>query len=171
MCDSERNNAVDDDTLIVIKQNILHHICSATGVHEPWDFLSLQELVFRMQIFFPEMLIQSSYGEGAYFFSFFYNSVRHFVRLPDLVRMVRNADKEKSSLESRTEVTADMVNRKAGFIARFIQEEVMILGRYAHNKDKLNYMILPEFPLLEHGRNRRVDEDIFAKKIADAVFR
>lgn len=170
MCDSERNNAVDDDTLIVIKQNILHHICSATGVHEPWDFLSLQELVFRMQIFFPEMLIQPSYGEGAYFFSFFYNSVRHFVRLPDLVRLVRNADKGKSSLESRTEVTADMVNRKAGFIARCIQEGVMILRRSAFNKNKLDYLILPEFPLGEHGRNRQVDEDVFAKRIAYKIF-
>lgn len=170
MEDSKENISQDDENIIAVKQRILKEVCSATGVHEPWNAESLQELIFRMQIFFPEMLIQPSYGEGAYFFSFFYNSVRHFVGLPDLVRLVRNADKEKSSLESRTEVTADMVNCKSGFIARCIQEGVMILRRSAFNKDKLDYLILPEFPLGEHGRNRQVDEDVFAKRIAYKIF-
>ncbi|MBL0065469.1 MAG: hypothetical protein IPP38_10765 [Bacteroidetes bacterium] len=107
MEDSKETISHDDETLIAVKQKILKEVFSATCVHEPWDFLTLQELIFRMQIFFPEMLIQISYGDGAYFFSFFYNSVRHFVGLPDLIQLVHNADKGKSSLESRTEVTHD----------------------------------------------------------------
>ncbi len=153
-----------------IKQTALQLICKAVGLNEPHDNASLTELIFRLQIFFPEMVIQQSYFEETYFFKFFYESKLQVVTLDDLGILVTSSNPAKSSEEARNEFTANMIDRKARLIENCIQNGIMLIGRSGFKMEKTDFILLPEFSTAGFYQNRNMGEDVFAMCIARKIF-
>ncbi len=149
-----------------IKQIVLNLICQAVGFTEPHDKESLIELVFRMQIFFPEMVIQDSYLHEKCFFKFFHDSKLYFLTVNDLGFLVMNANPENSRNETRQAFTSGMGERKARLIKKCIQNGIILIVNNGSFLDKTDFLLVPEFPIRGHYKNRIYDEDVFAKKIA-----
>ena len=166
----QENSETNTPSETKINQLLLKLICAVVGMTEPYDKESLIELVFRMQIFFPEMIIQSSYLHEKCFIKFFYDSKLHLLTVDDFGFMVMNANQEISVIESRRVFTSEMEERKARLINNCIQHGIMLLANSGSFLDKTDFLLLPEFPIRGHYKNRIYDEDIFAKKIAGIIF-
>ena len=129
----------------LIKMQLLQIICKAIGYTEPYDTERLTEFVFRLQIFFPEMIIQCIYAYEKCLFKFFHDGKLHSMTVNDLGIFAKNANPSKCITESRQEFTLDRIERKADLIASCIQNGIMLLGKPDLNEDCTDYLLLPEF--------------------------
>ena len=152
-----------------IKQKALKMLGSSIGIIEPYDLKSVQEIIFRLQLFLPEFLIQKSHFNNHYLLSFYYEQKQYYITINDLVVYQKNSNIKNHMIESRKEFSLQMFDRKARLIKLGIINGIFFLVPKSHNFNIHDFFLLPKFD--RYDNHWIYDIEIYAVKVAREVMR
>lgn len=152
-----------------IKQKALKMLGSSIGIIEPYDLTSFQEMIFRIQIFLPEFLIQKSYLYNHYLLTFYYEQKQIYITTNDLVIYQTNSNVKNHKMESRKDFSLLMFERKLRLIKTGLLNGILFLVPEPHDINKHNFLLLPEFERFDN--HWLYDIDVFALKLAQEVMK
>ncbi len=150
-----------------IKQKALRMLSTAVGIINPYDKESICELIFRLQLFLPESIIQKCHYNSSYLISFFHEQQQHFINIDDLKILISGSKANKHVMVSRQEFSTQLFVRKTLLIKRGIELGIFFLVPRPYDLNAGDFLLLTEFPRRDNDWLFSIE--IFSLKIATEV--